>query len=456
MTDCIISTDLDSTPTGGEQRTRRVRRDANGDRSQHEGTRGWAVVEIRDDGTLGRAEMVSAADPVDAAKLSVASSWDEVDHAVPTAELKTRLGLVQAAGGHLHEAARTLVGALGMATESPQREDCLGPLALIEAVQGRLGRAAMHADLVLRASAPDSLGTAHAQLAKAWIQLERAEFDESRRSLDLVENASHLHAEPWLATAQVLAEAKLFMATRQPDAATRLLSDSADTAAPEPGWIAAVMAAARADALLAAGEPQRALAAVTPLPEHAMVEASVAAAAARRGIGDVRGASAVLGAVVRALEGSPLALQIRACVLESRLAEDVGRHERAWLLVDRALRSATAGQMRTPLRDDWRWLRAFIDREPPLMHRHRAFITSLDAMGVPRSPQPDTLLGTTLTNRECDVLELLAQMYSTEEIAGTLYVSANTVKTHVKGIFGKLCVNRRVDAVRRGRQLGLC
>ena len=47
-------------------------------------------------------------------------------------------------------------------------------------------------------------------------------------------------------------------------------------------------------------------------------------------------------------------------------------------------------------------------------------------------------------------------MYSTEEIATALFVSANTVKTHLKGIFGKLGVNRRVDAVRRGRQLGLC
>ena len=68
----------------------------------------------------------------------------------------------------------------------------------------------------------------------------------------------------------------------------------------------------------------------------------------------------------------------------------------------------------------------------------------------------DDLLGAPLTEREGQVLDLLAQMYSTEEIAAALYVSSNTVKTHLKGIFGKLCVNRRVDAVRRGRQLGLC
>ena len=68
----------------------------------------------------------------------------------------------------------------------------------------------------------------------------------------------------------------------------------------------------------------------------------------------------------------------------------------------------------------------------------------------------DQLLGAPLTEREGQVLDLLAQMYSTDEIAAALYVSSNTVKTHLKGIFGKLCVNRRVEAVRRGRQLGLC
>ena len=65
-------------------------------------------------------------------------------------------------------------------------------------------------------------------------------------------------------------------------------------------------------------------------------------------------------------------------------------------------------------------------------------------------------MGAPLTEREGQVLDLLAQMYSTDEIAAALYVSSNTVKTHLKGIFGKLCVNRRVEAVRRGRQLGLC
>lgn len=420
--------------------------------------RGWAVVEIRPDGTLGRTEWVNAADARHATVLARSAVPSGADRPDITAELQTRLGLVQAAGGHLHQAHRTLMSALSLTTGSPQREDCLGQLALIEAFQGQLGRASIRADRALQAGATTSIGTAHARLAQAWVHLERAELDESERCLELVEDTPLHHRDAWLEAARVLAQANLLMASSRPDAAIGVLSGGADPA-DDPAasrWISGVMSAARAEALLASGEPRRALAAVTPLPEPALAEASVAAAAARRRIGDVRGASAVLGAVVNALEKSPLALQVRAWVLESRVAEDTGDHRRSWTLIDRALRSAAAEQLRIPLRDDWRWLRAFLDREPQLMHRHRAFVNGLDSLRAPRSPQTSAVLGATLTQRECEVLELLAQMYSTEEIAQALYVSANTVKTHVKGIFGKLCVNRRVDAVRQGRALGLC
>jgi LuxR family maltose regulon positive regulatory protein len=61
-----------------------------------------------------------------------------------------------------------------------------------------------------------------------------------------------------------------------------------------------------------------------------------------------------------------------------------------------------------------------------------------------------------LTERELKVLERLAQLSTTDEIAAELYVSANTVKTHIKSVFLKLAVNRRSDAVRQGRRLGLC
>jgi LuxR family maltose regulon positive regulatory protein len=53
------------------------------------------------------------------------------------------------------------------------------------------------------------------------------------------------------------------------------------------------------------------------------------------------------------------------------------------------------------------------------------------------------------------VLRLLSSRLTTSEIAGTLYVSPNTLKTHMRSIYQKLQVNSRADAVRaaQARQL---
>lgn len=52
-----------------------------------------------------------------------------------------------------------------------------------------------------------------------------------------------------------------------------------------------------------------------------------------------------------------------------------------------------------------------------------------------------------LTDRELDVLRLIADGLKYAEIAGKLFISLNTVRTHVKGIYGKLDVNNRSEAI---------
>jgi DNA-binding CsgD family transcriptional regulator len=60
-----------------------------------------------------------------------------------------------------------------------------------------------------------------------------------------------------------------------------------------------------------------------------------------------------------------------------------------------------------------------------------------------------------ITPRELEILEHIAGGLSTREIAGTLFVSENTVKTHASRLFDKLSVNRRTQAVQVGKRLGL-
>ena len=60
-----------------------------------------------------------------------------------------------------------------------------------------------------------------------------------------------------------------------------------------------------------------------------------------------------------------------------------------------------------------------------------------------------------LTERELTVLRFLPTMMSNAEIADELYVSVNTVKTHVKHLYRKLDVRDRRSAIRRARELRL-
>ena len=60
-----------------------------------------------------------------------------------------------------------------------------------------------------------------------------------------------------------------------------------------------------------------------------------------------------------------------------------------------------------------------------------------------------------ITRRELEVLELIAQGMSNREIAGKLFVSENTVKTHSSRVFDKLGARRRTQAVQLGKEFGL-
>ena len=60
-----------------------------------------------------------------------------------------------------------------------------------------------------------------------------------------------------------------------------------------------------------------------------------------------------------------------------------------------------------------------------------------------------------LSARECEILDQLAAGGSNKEIARTLGISPNTVKTHVARVYEKLEVQRRVQAIEKARDLAL-
>ena len=60
-----------------------------------------------------------------------------------------------------------------------------------------------------------------------------------------------------------------------------------------------------------------------------------------------------------------------------------------------------------------------------------------------------------VSDREYDVLKLLAEGHSNQEIADLLFVSANTVKTHLAHLYEKLEVSRRTQAIQKAKALSL-
>ncbi|MGB1090904.1 MAG: response regulator [Oceanobacter sp.] len=75
---------------------------------------------------------------------------------------------------------------------------------------------------------------------------------------------------------------------------------------------------------------------------------------------------------------------------------------------------------------------------------------ALDALESPATPEEDLL-----TERQLAILALLQDGLSNSDIAERLFVSPNTVKTHLRLIFEKLGVNNRVECVRVAHERGL-
>jgi LuxR family maltose regulon positive regulatory protein len=73
----------------------------------------------------------------------------------------------------------------------------------------------------------------------------------------------------------------------------------------------------------------------------------------------------------------------------------------------------------------------------------------------PTTRAAGTRLAEPLSARELDVLPLIADGLTNQEIAVRLYLSLHTVKAHVRNIYAKLGVSSRTQAVARGRTLGL-
>jgi LuxR family transcriptional regulator, maltose regulon positive regulatory protein len=167
-------------------------------------------------------------------------------------------------------------------------------------------------------------------------------------------------------------------------------------------------------------------------------------------------AAKVLGPFLERPQPSRL-WQIEANLLHAQAVAAMGDRVEAGRSLDRALMIAENEGIRRPFMEmgatAWELLAHYVPDDSG--HRNLAERIASD-LSIPttQAVRPASL-DEPLTSRELTVLRYLQSMMSTAEIAEVLYLSVNTVKTHLKSIYRKLGTGRRRDAVERARELQL-
>jgi LuxR family transcriptional regulator, maltose regulon positive regulatory protein len=346
-----------------------------------------------------------------------------------------------------------------------QQFACLSQLALVHAMRGELGEASRCATSAAELTAGQSWSSselgAGRYLALAWVHYYRDDLGEATRYAEQAAAASGVGWQPMTLGVAIL-RARLQRARGD-------LEGSLDT-------VAAVrrdLMGCRASASLwrwllltevelrsATGQPQSASAVRKSLDERGPLTGGEAVMLARFHLaeGDPAGAAATLAACLDgSAPGGFMKVPAEASLLDALASDALGDHDRAATSLERALRLAEHGGLR----------RSFLDAGAParsLLARYRQRVPTswsyLDELLQASAESAQVTIPTPrlidhLTEREHTVLRYLPSLMTYEEIAADLYVSLNTVKTHAYGIFRKLGVTGRRQAVRTARELHL-
>jgi LuxR family maltose regulon positive regulatory protein len=388
-------------------------------------------------------------------------------HTAIRAQVLSGRGAVEVWAGHLDEAATSFTAGVAAASapdSTHERADCLGNLALLEALRGRLSRAAKLADEAAGAAEnntgePAEPAGSAASIALAWVYLERNEPQQARAQLKLADAALRIRPDRLMNAAACLVAARCSLACGRPGVAAEMLS-GARRGWPLPSWLEHRLALVEARASAAAGQIESAIDTATRADPHSHFDAAITLAQALLAAGDPQAARHMLAAGPAVSAGQPDYIRLEASLVDARVSYESGDRARGRRSLEQALRLGHPEQLRLPFAMERTWIRPVLRRDPDLIHAYRHLLepdlVSTDWAAV-RPPANDgaPLIVERLSEREREVLQHLSGMLSTAEIATEMYISVNTVKTHLKSIYRKLAAAHRSEAVRRARLLEL-
>ena len=373
--------------------------------------------------------------------------------------------VLDAGGDEAADALAAAIAATGPAGSSRLKRKCLGELAVLEALRGRLRRASELAQaaegLGDDSDVPRNRRPSAAPLALAWVNCEEFHHAEARRWEARAQASATDHEDRFVRPLLAVLQARLLRSRHDFEVAGDAL-ESVVTDIDPPSWVRERELLEMASLHIAQARLDQAMAIIDALPDPHTPRAEVA-----RGRGITLGA--VSQAVPRDVTGdaeTPLDALVEAWINRACGHLEHGDVVLAVPAVHQALQLAEPERIRRPFIDSTPQLRrllrinralsataTWLNPSTSKVVKLRPPFASEDS--PERAPSPDFVATEPLSEREIEVLRLMSELLSTEEIGAAMFVSVNTVRTHVRSILRKLAVSRRSQAVRRARELAI-
>jgi LuxR family transcriptional regulator, maltose regulon positive regulatory protein len=377
-------------------------------------------------------------------------------------EARLRLGELGAAGAPLH-GALVLAQRAGMAQT---QVSAASHLAVLESVRGRLraaarmGRQALVTADRFGITDANDLGWVRAALASVYGEWDR--IGEADRLLDEALDLAAGDADLLVFAATV--RAKLRHASGHLAAALEVLHTARRElgGAPLAPAVERGLALTEAELRIGGGDLGAARRLLATGGDSAIFAAWAACVEASAALVEGKAAAAATTATAHATPSADTSLTwtVQAAILTSLAGRALGDRNRVLRGLEVALDIAEDEGFRRPFLIGGHAVRDLLANFAPLLPVYHPLAAELAAGTSPLTgsagrPANEGSLVEPLTERELTVLRYLQGTMSNLEIASTLYVSVNTVKTHVKNIYRKLHAGRRREAVERARELRL-
>jgi LuxR family maltose regulon positive regulatory protein len=405
------------------------------------------------------------AEALSAARLVLRERWHRSVAIEVRAWTLANLGIAEFWAGETDEALEHLQTAAGLALEFGNQFVLFlaeSYLAAVDARQGRLGDADSRARTAIQlAGRRGWADVAHVSIAHATlatVHLWRNELDAAEEAGELARTALGRSPEPLLAPVVAQVRAQIHALRGDPVTALEVLrSGGLDEGLP--AWVNVTAGMIEADVWLALGEPARARRSLDRLTPLDTADAATALARLDLALGRPEAAVEALAELLEDEATTAIPVTTTEAWTIDAIARDALHDEAAALRsMERALDLAEPRGYWSPILRHGAPVRSLLRRCIGDGTAHRAFAGELLSIledtpsPVRASAQP---LLEPLSEREVTVLRFLPTMLSNNEIASEMFVSVNTVKTHLKHIYRKLDVSERRDAVRRGKELRL-